>query len=367
MRTRICHISSVHVSSDTRILHRECASLAEAGFDVFLLVVNQEDREEKGVRVRSVSVPVRNRLDRMRKAPAALFEEVLRLKPAICHFHDPELLPLGRRLQKAGFSVIYDVHEHVPNQIRTKKYLPRLLRIPIALLVGWYEDRMAARMDAVITATDLVRDRFLKRNRRSVMINNYPRLDTFIAAAAGKKHDLTYVGLINEIRGIRQLLDAMVLLPDHRLCLVGRFETDALQKEMEDHPAWSQVDYVGLKSRQEVASILAESKIGIVTFLPAPNHNKNQPNKLFEYMAASLPVVCSHFERWRRIVEEANCGICVDPVDPQAIAASCSQLLNDPEARSTMGSNGRKAMEDQYNWASEEQALLNLYAELLNK
>lgn len=365
MKTRVCHITSVHKSWDTRILHRECASLAANGYEVILLVLNQESKVEKGVQILSVEIPIKSRLDRMLRARKAMFQKALELDAAIYHFHDPELLPLGAQLRRKGKTVIYDSHEHVPHQIRTKKYLPVWVRIPLARLFEIYENRMVTKMSAVVTATDLVRDRFLALDARAVMVNNYPRFDTFLPPVEKKIHDITYVGLINEIRGIRELLDALLQLPGHRLCLVGLFETEHLKASLEQHPAWPQVDYLGLQSREEVADILSQSRLGIVTFLPAPNHNRNQPNKLFEYMAAGLPVVCSHFERWKKIVDTAECGSCVDPNDPKAIADGCRYILEHPQEAEQMGRNGRKAMENHYNWRSEQEQLIKLYSELL--
>ncbi|MCB0705894.1 MAG: glycosyltransferase family 4 protein [Saprospiraceae bacterium] len=367
-KIRVCHISSVHYSLDTRILHRECVSLAQHGYEVHFLVLNQESQTVKGVQIHSLNTPISNRLDRMRRAPKLLFNKAMELDARIYHFHDPELLPLGRKLQAAGKKVIYDSHEHVPHQIRTKKYLPAILRLPIAWIFEQYENRMVAKMDAVVTATDLVRDRFLAINPRVIEVNNYPRLDTFLlpkSTGVEKKYDVTYVGLISEIRGIRQLLDSLIPGDTWRLCLVGYFETQTLENAIRQHPQWQRVDFVGRKSREEVAEILSQSNIGIVTFLPAPNHTKNQPNKLFEYMAASLPVICSDFERWRNIVEQAQCGLCVNPADPAAIREAVQTLLADPDRLAVLGKNARRAMEDSFNWGSEEARLLGLYTTLL--
>jgi glycosyltransferase involved in cell wall biosynthesis len=60
----------------------------------------------------------------------------------------------------------------------------------------------------------------------------------------------------------------------------------------------------GFVNREEAKQIMAESKAGIVTFLPLPNHINAQPNKMFEYMSASLPVICSDFPLWNSIVEK---------------------------------------------------------------
>ncbi|MCB0643014.1 MAG: glycosyltransferase, partial [Phaeodactylibacter sp.] len=291
MSAKICHITTVHYAWDTRILHRECVSLVEQGFEVHLIVAEQESFTHKGVQVHNIQSGAGNRLQRMRKTAQVAYRKAVEIDADLYHFHDPELLPIGRKLQRLGKPVIYDVHEHVPHQIRTKAYLPKILRPIIATAFEIYENRMVRKMDGVVTATDLVQERFLPKNKHTVAVNNYPRLDTLHPAAPGTvpQYDVTYVGLINEIRGIRPLLDALALPGSWKLCLVGYFQSENLEKAMRAHPGWQRVEFMGRRSREEVADILAKSRIGLVTFLPAPNHNKNQPNKLFEYMAAGLP------------------------------------------------------------------------------
>ena len=363
---KICHITTVHYQYDTRILHRECVSLAQRGFEVHLIVANQEAGTYNGVQMHSIVAPAGNRIQRMVGTARSAFEKALELDADLYHFHDPELLRIGRKLQRAGKKVIYDSHEHVPHQIRTKAYLPSWLRPIIAAGFEWYENRMVRKMDAVVTATDLVRDRFSPINPRTVDVNNFPRMDTLFVGQKERTMDVVYVGLINRIRGIREMLEALTHPGAWKLHLIGYFESAELEAEMRQHPGWARVQFHGRQSREEVAQSLATSKIGIVTFLPAPNHNRNQPNKLFEYMAAGLPVVCSHFDRWKNIVETANCGICIDPADPKAIAAAVQQLLEKPEQARIMGEHGRKAMEEHYNWQSEEDKLVTLYQELLH-
>ena len=89
------------------------------------------------------------------------------------------------------------------------------------------------------------------------------------------------------------------------------------------------------------------------------------PNKLFEYMAAGLPVVASDFPAWRDIVEGNDCGICVDPTDPVAIAGAIEQLADQPERRRQMGANGRRMVLEKYNWEAESRRLLDAYARLI--
>ena len=363
VKTRVCHLTSVHPWADTRILYRECASLAQHGYEVHLVVANQQPGEFPGVQIHAVHAPAGNRLTRMWSVANAVFKKALEIDAAVYHFHDPELIPTGRRLQRRGKKVIYDVHEHVPNQIRTKYYIPKAVRPVIAGLFDWFEKRMARKMDGIVTAVDTVRDRLLPCNPMTVDINNYPEGEIIYVQPdwSKKSRDVVYAGLINEIRGIRELMDALALQGDWRLALAGTFGSTALESAMKQHPGWKRVDYFGQQPRTVVADLLAASRIGIVTFLSAPNHDNNQPNKLFEYMAAGIPVVCSHFPRWKKIMDDTGCGICVDPTSPAAIAEAAGYLLSHPEEAQAMGLKGRKAMESTYNWGPEEKKLIKLY------
>ena len=85
---------------------------------------------------------------------------------------------------------------------------------------------------------------------------------------------------------------------------------------------------------------------------------------MFEYMAAGIPVISSNFPVWQEIIEDADCGICVDPLKPQEIAEAIDFLVNNPARASEMGRNGRSAIEKKYNWEIEERKLIRFYQEI---
>jgi glycosyltransferase involved in cell wall biosynthesis len=103
----------------------------------------------------------------------------------------------------------------------------------------------------------------------------------------------------------------------------------------------------------------------LVVLHPHPAYLTSHPTKLFEYMAAGIPVVASDFPLWRSIVENSDCGLLVDPLDASAIAAAITSLITNPDEAKRMGMRGRKAVERHFNWVTEEQLLLSFYASLL--
>ena len=102
-------------------------------------------------------------------------------------------------------------------------------------------------------------------------------------------------------------------------------------------------------------------RCGLVLFRPAPNHLEAQPNKLFEYMSAGLPVIASDFPAWRELVEGTGAGLLVDPDDPQAIAHAIAWILRHPAEAEQMGRRGREAVYRDFNWDREAEKLAACY------
>jgi glycosyltransferase involved in cell wall biosynthesis len=128
--------------------------------------------------------------------------------------------------------------------------------------------------------------------------------------------------------------------PEARLVLIGSFATPELEQEARSLPGWRRVDYLGPLRRPEVGEQLAAARAGLVLFHPQPNHTEALPNKIFEYMAAGLPIVASDFPYWRSLLEPIGCAVWVDPLDPAGIATAMDDLLADEEGAGEMGRRG---------------------------
>lgn len=366
-------MSSAHDSLDTRIFAKECRSLAATGYEVVLLA--QHDQSEEvvdGVTIRGLPAP-EGRWERMSGTTRRLLRRALREDADLYHFHDPELAPVGLWLKLTGRTVVWDVHEDLPKQIMHKEWIPGPLRWLVSATARLFEGLLAEIFDAVVAATPSIGERF--DGARVRVVNNYPRLGDLAPAANdrgrtddGERCEVVYTGSITRIRGIRQMLAAV----DHasgdrelRLAMAGRFSPPELRDEVALEPGWSHVEFHGWVSQDEVFRLLRRARAGLVVFQPAPNHVEAQPNKLFEYMGAGLPVIASDFPLWRKlIVENVRCGLVVDPTSPAEIAEGISWILRNPTAAEEMGRRGREAVEDRFNWKSEEEKLIGLYEEL---
>ena len=124
------------------------------------------------------------------------------------------------------------------------------------------------------------------------------------------------------------------------------------------------VKFIGKISRKEVNELYGKARAGIVIYQPAANHMEAQPIKMFEFMAAGLPVVASNFPLWKRIIEGNQCGISVNPQNAAEVKKACETLLQNPDLAQKYGKNGKKAVDQKYNWNVEEKSLLRLYASL---
>jgi glycosyltransferase involved in cell wall biosynthesis len=362
---KIAHLTSAHPRFDIRIFHKQCRSLVRAGHEVMLVVADgQGAASVDGVSIVDVGAPS-GRAARMLHATRRVLSAAIAQDADAYHLHDPELLPIGVLLKRRGKIVIFDSHEDYPKQLRGKHYLSPMLRSMASASVAAVERWACPRFDAIVAATPSIREKFDGFHRRVVEVNNYPMAEELLpdaASAAREPRTACYVGAIDVSRGIHEMLAAIArTAPGTRLLLAGRFVQQSLRAESVAQEGWSRVEELGIVGRAGVRNMLARSSAGLVTLHPRLNYVDSQPIKMFEYMAAGVPVVCSSFPLWRGIVEGHRCGICVDPMNPGEIAAAIDRLASSPGEVEEMGRRGREAVRERFNWAVEEAKLLDLY------
>ncbi|WP_270180125.1 glycosyltransferase family 4 protein [Alkalihalobacillus sp. CinArs1] len=369
----ICHLTSVHQSMDTRILIKECQSLAKAGHSVTYIVPNAETRMEHGVQIVGVEAKEEKPLNRMRKTTAAVFQKAIEVDADVYHFHDPELMPIGLKLKKRGKAVIYDVHEDLPQQIMSKQWIPGKLRKGISFGSEKVERFASKRFDAIVTATPHINERFKKYNENSITIHNYPLLnelmkDVVVDKPAKDAFSVVYLGGIYLLRGIKEMIRSVEKVNETtpaEFILGGSFAPPSLHDDVKTMSGWKHVDFRGYLDRAAVKNTLAEADAGLVLLHPEPRFIVSLPIKMFEYMSAGIPVIASNFPLWKEIVETNNCGICVDPLNIDDVSNAMIWLKENPEKAKEMGENGRRAVEQYYNWDKESERLVALYEKIV--
>lgn len=358
-----------HPRFDTRIWVKEISTLVAAGYEVEYCVADGAGNESRdGVLIRDFG-HIRegggawHRIGTM--ARVALHCRVGR--GSWLQFHDGIFLPFALLLALGGRRVIYDVHEDYPRQVLNSRFPVWFKRIWSAGMSAM--ERLASSLfDGFVVATPTIANRFPVN--KTVCVANFPRIEEFASLVHRPSISVSttpvgiYIGLLAEVRGLNEMIDAIGEI-DHafplRLRLGGRYSPPDLETAVISRPGWERVDFLGWLNRSQVAVELGNARFGLVLLHPTVNYVDAYPVKLFEYMAAGIPVIASDFPLWREIVESAECGLLVDPLDTKAIAKAMKYLAHDADAAVAMGGRGREAVERRYNWTREGMKLVEAF------
>ena len=369
---KVCHVTSVHQRYDTRIFHKECTSLAKAGYDVTLLVADNKAPEVRnGVKIISADFKPKSRWDRVLHSGSLMLKYAIQVDAEIYHLHDPELLPVAKKLKQRGKKVIFDSHENYPAQIACKQYLPTVLRQTAASVYKSYETSALKYCDAVVVPCTFYGgiDIFEGRCKRTVYISNAPKLDELYDkyALEDRKWNkvICHVGGLTYERGITHLIKA-AYKADVKLILAGKFSPNGYHEELQKMLEYQCVDYRGFVNREGLIGIFNESSIGMATILNIGQYNTvdSLATKVYEYMSVGLPVIVSKYAYADEAVAKYKFGLSVKSDDINAIAEAIHQVIESPSAAKEMGNAGRLAVKTEFNWGVEEEKLLQLYSNI---
>ena len=352
---KVCHFTSAHESDDIRVFVKECCTLADAGFEVYL-VSQGDSRDENGVHIIGIGDVPESRRARMTKFAKEIYKKAQSLDCDVYHFHDPELMPYGLKLKKAGKVVIYDSHEDVPAQIMDKTWIPKFLRKFISDSFRNYETKVIKKIDAVVAATPHIASKMEPRANKVAVINNFPKLDDIVyhtGSLADREDIVCYAGGISDVRG-DGIMNEVMKKVNGKLLIAG-------EHDIEER---GNVSYIGKLDRSGVNDLYGKSVLGLCLLKPIENYFYAQPIKLYEYMTAGIPFVCSDFPMWRELAQKSGAGIPVDPSDYDKIAEVINGLLSDRRRAEEMGRMGHDYVVDNCSWNNEGKKLIELYREL---
>jgi len=362
---KTCILTSVHSAFDGRIFHKEAKTLAKAGYRVTLIAQHSRNEIVDGVKIIAPPKP-RNRFSRIFGTTWRTFRLALKQKADIYHFHDPELIPAGVVLRVLGNKVIYDVHEDVPQQIMYKEWIgSTCVKKCVASIVHVIEQMATVIFTKVVAATPDIAKKF--NPSKTVLIRNLPKIDLIDNIELSKRKKdrpiIIYAGGLTRVRGIKEIIQAMEFIGDRaELWLLGEWENREFERECEFLEGWGYAKYLGHIPYGMHYSFLKISSVGLINYLSLPNQIRALPNKPFEYMACSLPMVMSNFPYWQKIFEE--CALFANPYNPEDIADKILYLLSNPDKAKQFGERGRQLIEEKYSWENESKKLLKAYEQL---
>jgi glycosyltransferase involved in cell wall biosynthesis len=364
---KICHITSIHSRFDSRIFFKQCLSLAEDKNDVFFLVNDSfNDEIINGVNILSIRTPYKSYIHRFISPTIKkkYLDLSLKINADIYQIHDPELIFLAIDLKKKGKKIVYDIHEDYPKEILLKKWIPFFIRPLVSYFFELIENRFSSKFNGLVTVVPKLYDRFIKINSNTIIVSNFPKIDDIQSNLNySVNYPLVYVGGLTIKRGIHQMIIIAKKIKK-KLTLIGKFESKKLQIIAKKNSNY--VNYLGQLGKFQVQEILNKSSIGLVILHKTPNIINGYPTKLFEYMAAGIPVIASNYPIFKSFVEQNKCGFCVNPYDINEISTKIMYLVNHPNISKKMGLNGQKLIKNKYNWEFEYSKLKNLYINIHN-
>ncbi len=246
-------------------------------------------------------------------------------------------------------------------------------------LLAWFESRWARSADAVITVNDsyariLADDLHIPlppviRNCPDRWEPPTPRPD-LIRARLGlpaTTRIVLYQGHLLTHRGIEQSMDAILEVPDAVLVLMGIGKRERFADLVAGPTYAGKVFFLEPVPPQELLIWTASSDVMVMAIQPnSDNHQHTTPQKLWEAMAAGVPVVASDMPGMASVVRETGCGEVCDPTSPASIASAIGRILDGgPDAVRAMGDRGLAAAHDRYNWEVQAQVLDGVYGRLL--
>ncbi|HEX6665103.1 MAG TPA: glycosyltransferase family 4 protein [Solirubrobacterales bacterium] len=375
-RLRICMLLHKDVAHDTRV-RREAAALTGAGHELTIVhLPPHPDSEPTGLPYRLDAATLRRGRQRLPHAlrlgveATRLARRAVASRPDAVHAHDAAMLLPGLLVARnSGAKLVYDSHELATGVPYRRGAWPTV--------VAGAERLGAPRADAVIAVSDGIAAKLTERyglRRPPSVIRNLPDLPPPGAAPAPDLRRelgiddaplLLHQGAVAAGRGGEVLLQALRLLPDSHLLFLGGQGpyAEGLRRFAAQCDVGERAHFLDPVAPAALLSHTAQADVGISLLEDScENHRLALPNKLFEYVAAGLPVVVSDLPEAGRLVRERGIGWCANPADAGSVALALREAL---AQRNDEGLRTRLALTaSELTWGNEKRRLTAVYAEL---
>lgn len=354
----VIHISILHSRLDPRIYQKECLSLSKNYRTILIVADGLGDQHTNNITIRDLGkrYSLSHRLFSLNKR---VYKTAFKIQPDMVHIHDPELMPITLLIKlSAKCKIIYDAHEDLPLQIQRKPWIPKITKPLISVVTKHLLSLLMKPFDLIVTATP---DIPTYNHKNTITIHNYPHKNGNFRVRTKTHYPLMlgYAGSLSDERGLTDMLN--IASPSRKLLLAGSFINQTTENKAKNHPNWRHVDYRGYIDKNGINQLYTDSDIGLLLLQKGIGFEETLPTKLFEYMNAGIPTLCSNISKWEAIIDKFGCGIATEVKNEQLEAA-----INQLEKRETyrkMSENALNAAKH-FTWDSEEQKLLQSYSQL---
>lgn len=368
---KVVHVTSVHPLHDTRILYKECMTLAANGYEVVLVAAHDTPETFGGVRISPIP-KYSGRLKRFALGSWMAYRAASKESADVYHLHDPELLIVGQLLRLGGKRVIFDMHENVPASITDKGWIPAYARSLVRSSYYFLERILLRKLSVIFAETSYRKHYNYVKVCTSILNFPFSRLASSVTTdrfPPSQGLAIGYMGGVSKNRGAEVILEALALLDAHAFAAtwhcVGGVADEYLSvlKSRVEKFKHVKVIFYGRMRPEEGWRLMAKCDVGVAVLMPIANYIESYPTKLFEYMAVGIPVITSNFDLYRSVVDRYSCGLCVNPTDPNEIYAALLSIKEDAAGATDMGRRGREAILSEFNWEKEGQKLIEFYAD----
>lgn len=392
---KVCFMADGHSLYDDRMYWKEALSLQKKGCKVTILLASEEDEQgvtEHGIeyfKVKRVSYSKKKIINYpLKKIYYRTHDEMWKIarsvRADVYHVHDYRINSFIQKIKCLPHrpKLVYDAREPVGDNFKffhKASFLKKKFIDYFADYLQQDEYRKVGHYDLILTVDNGLKRRFLKnlKNKRVEVLYNYTNQsgERKNIGYGNKDFDAIYCGGISEVRGFYPLLNSTRLIVrekhDYKLLLLGNiFEQelrDYLKNFIYEHKLEHNLIWIDSVRFDQVSDYYNRSRIGLNILYPSDAFKDIIQIKLFEYMNFGLPIVTSNFGEMQNYVLDNQVGMAVDPFDEKQLAGAILELLTDRDKYSLYSENGKKAVDDKYNWKLMEQQLFSWYEELINE
>jgi glycosyltransferase involved in cell wall biosynthesis len=373
---RIAYVTSIHPDFDSRVW-KYAVMMARRQHEVHLVCPWQvQDGEVRDGVMLHTFARARSRASRPFTIPFRLLRKLLPIRNNVdvVHFHDLDIMPIMAVL--ALFKpIVYDVHENYPEEMLVRQWIPKALRRPLYHCVGFIQSILSRVIRNAIFVIPEIEDVFPKKGLRTAIIRNFATLDLLDKVAPdylSRRDAVIFLASNYEGNGTFLFLQIAAALkksrPATRFLMVDRWSDAATKTRAEEIIAKEGLTNVSVLPNippQDIMKYLNQATIGISATLRLPTHINALPTKLFEYMAAGLPIVSSDLPNAKQFALDTGAILLCRPEEPETFVSAIESLVANRQKACELGQSGQRAFRTRFCWESQADTLEQFYAGIL--